>query len=476
MLDWSYDLLRTDEQAMLRRLAVFAGGCTLASATEVVSGDRVSRDDVFDLLSSLVEKSLVTADLSQAEPRYRLLETTRRYALDKQRESGEAGRQRQLTQYLVQRFAEADDTWPITPTAIWLGRYEPELDNLRVCLEWAFGGRGDLALGVELASRSIRVWDELSLFRERARWSETAIAHQNKGTPRDAVARLCLARTSNSAHGDQSGFSLANQAVQLFRAANRPLDLGEALARAGASLLTLETIGEARPYLDDAMRVLEPLGPTKPLANCLRSQGVAAYLGGDFAASHALIARSMAVCRSVGDSRGIASAQIALAELDFSAGNVASAITLIRSMLDGPDHNRRQATLGLANLAAYLLAAGDVAQASEAAAASLAEARSLGWPGAMVRAGEHLALVAALNGKLDLAARLLGYGNAFYAKGTASREWTEEVTSQRLTELLSNSVPPTSLHGMMAEGIAWDEPQAIAAAMAAADTRSAIPR
>jgi predicted ATPase/DNA-binding SARP family transcriptional activator len=467
MLDWSYDLLRPEEQALLRRLSVFAGGCTLASATRVIGGDPVPEHGMFDLLSSLVEKSLLAADLSEAEPRYRLLETTRRYALDKQQENGEPGRQLQLAEYLIERFAEAGESWPGTPTVTWLARYEPELDNLRASLEWAFGTEGDTALGMELASHSIRLWDELSLFRERGRWSETAMAHRSRNTPPVIVARLCLAKTSNSAHGDQSGFSFADEAVRLFRSAGRPLDLGEALARAGAALLTVETIGKSVPYLDDALSVLEPLGPSKPLANCLRSKGVAAYLGGDFAAARTLIERSMAVCRSVGDARGTASAQIALAELDFSAGNIEDAIDEVRRMLDGRDHNRRQATLGLGNLASYLLEAGNVEQARQAAYESLREARALGWPAAIVRAGEHLALVAALVGETDLAARLLGFADAFYARGVASRERTEEITNQHLNAELSTRLSPYRLRQLMAEGASWSEQRAAEAAATA---------
>jgi len=463
-LDWSYDLLQAEEQTLLRRLSVFAGGCTLASAMQVVGGEAIAEDSVFDLLSSLVGKSLITVDLTEAEPRYRLLETTRRYALDKQSENGETGRQRQLMDYLLDRFTEAGDTWPVMPTVIWLGRYEPELDNVRASLEWAFGDDGTAALGVELASLSIRLWDELSLFRERERWSEMATVHMDKNARPEIAARLCLGRTSNSAHGDRSGFSLADQAVQLFRSADRALDLGEALARAGAALLTMETIEKSLPYFDGALKVLEPLGPTKPLASCLRSKGVAFYLGGELIAARSLIGRSMAVAREVGDSRGLVSAQIALAELDFIAGNLESAIDGIRLMLGGTDHNRRQVTLGLSNLASYLLANGSVVQARQAAIESLREARALGWPAAIVRATEHLALVAALGGEIDLAARLLGFAEAFYAKGTASREWTEQATYQRLTAELLKHLSPPAMSDLMEEGASWSVQHAAKAA------------
>lgn len=471
MLDWSYDLLAPDEQAFLRRISVFAGGCSLGSAMQVAGGAPIAAASVFDLLSSLVEKSLLTVDLSEAEPRYRLLETTRQYALSRQAEHGETGRQRQLAEFLVARFIEAGQTWAGTPTQVWLDRYEPELDNLRAMLDWAFGPQGDLALGMELSSLSIRLWDELSLFREKERWVDAALEHLPDEAPPAVAARLYLARTSNSAHGDQSSFSYADRAVQLFADSGRALDLGEALARTGASLLTLDTIATALPYLDDALKVLEPLGPTKPLASCLRSKGVAAYLGNDIATAQALINRSMAVCTSVGDSRGLASAMIAAAEMDFVAGRIESAIDGTRRMLDGNGYNHRQSALGLANLAAYNLAIDNIAEARQAAGESLRVGRALGWPGAIVRASEHLALVAALTGEIDLAARISGFTGAFYAKGTASREWTEESTHSRLLATLASQLPPTRFGLLVEEGAGWTEAQVVEAAGAFAGAK-----
>jgi hypothetical protein len=142
-------------------------------------------------------------------------------------------------------------------------------------------------------------------------------------------------------------------------------------------------------------------------------------------------------------------------------------------MLGGPDHNRRQATLGLSNLASYLLSDGKLELARQAASESLREARALGWPAAIVRAGEHLALVAALEGEAELAARLLGYTEAFYAKGSASREWTEQVTHQRLVAELSRRLSPARVSAAMQEGAGWSEQQAIEAAVVAGRGASA---
>ena len=89
MIDWSYDLLSEAEQAMLRRVAVFAGGWTLSKAEDICSGDGIEATAVIGLLSSLVDKSLVVAEDHAGATRYRMLETVRQYALDRLQESGE---------------------------------------------------------------------------------------------------------------------------------------------------------------------------------------------------------------------------------------------------------------------------------------------------------------------------------------------------------------------------------------------------
>ncbi len=465
LFDWSYNLLTEGEKTLLRRLSVFAGGWTADSAAWVASGGPVEEGSVFDLLSCLMDKSLVVPDFSGSEPRYKYLETVRQYAFDKLRESGERGRRRRLAEYLIRHYAEAGAAWPTTPTAAWLAKYEPELDNLRASLDWAFGPEGDAKLGVELTSHSVRIWDELSLLPERERWFATALDRIDEDTPSSTAARLWLGRTSNSAHGDRTNFEPARRAAELFRTAGDPHGLGEALAKAGAALETPTTTAEARPFLDEALQVLRPLGQSKHLASCLRSMAVAEYFVQDFAAARPLIAQSAAVARTLGDTRGVAAAQVASAELEFAAGAVDTAIEQIRAMIDSGHHNLRLLALGYGNLASYLLAAGRVGEAKLAALAGLREARALGWRAAVVRIVEHLSLVAILSGETEAAARLLGYGVAFYATGTASREFTELASYDRVVAELEHRLPQDRVTALMAEGAALSEDQAAEMAM-----------
>jgi hypothetical protein len=112
-----------------------------------------------------------------------------------------------------------------------------------------------------------------------------------------------------------------------------------------------------------------------------------------------------------------------------------------------------------------LLAAGRIGEAKLEALIGLKEARALGWRAAVVRIVEHLALIGALSGELEAAARLLGYGVAFYATGAGSREFTELATYDRMVAELARGLGQDRIDALMAEGAAWSEDQAAAAAM-----------
>jgi predicted ATPase len=151
-LGWSYDLLSESERRLFRKLSVFAGGWTLEASEAVGSGDGVEEREVLDLLSGLVEKSLVIG--KGGDPggtRYRLLEPVRQYALDKLEESDEVEEARRRHAEFFLALAEETETEMKGPEqAPWLDRLEAEHDNLREALSWALE-RGEPDLGLHLA-------------------------------------------------------------------------------------------------------------------------------------------------------------------------------------------------------------------------------------------------------------------------------------------------------------------------------------
>ena len=188
-LDWSYDLLPAAESATLRRLSVFAGPFAPEAAAAVAAGDGLSASETLEAIDSLVTKSLISPSGSRAL-RYRLLDTTRTYALAKLHELGES---RQFARRHAEHFrefferAEADTS---TPLPEWQNIYGAELDNVRAALDWAFAPDGDAALGIELTAAAVTLWVRLSLFAECRERTRTAIAAL--GEPGDDRTRMQL--------------------------------------------------------------------------------------------------------------------------------------------------------------------------------------------------------------------------------------------------------------------------------------------
>ena len=456
LFDWSHDLLDDEERALFCRLSVFAGSWSLQGAVAVAGREVAGSADVLTTLTSLVDKSLVIVSPSDAEQRYDFLQPVRQYASRKLQEGGDKGCLGRVAVYFTTLFSDADRTWPTTATDTWLAAYQPELTNIRVTLDRAFAPGGDIEPALELTGYAFRLWDELSMFEERLRYQELAAARTSARTTPAVSARLWLASVSDSHYGDRMNLERATRAAALFREAGNGIGEGEARAKAGAAILTPDTIAEAIPLLHEAFAVLSPLGPTKPLAGLLRSFAVARYLSEDFDGARVFIAQSEGVARTLGDDLGLVATQITAAELAFAAHEPEEAIAMIEILLAEGRGNRRQHVLAQGNLAGYRLALDRLDDAHSTALESLLGARSLLWPAAVTRAAEHIALVFALRGQIEMAAPILGFGDAFYRGETASRERTERATSERLRALLSERLPSDRLIEAMTAGAAWD--------------------
>jgi len=174
VIDWSYRLLTGAEQATLRRLAVFAGGFTLESACKVIGAVGPSEADVAENVVELVAKSLIVTDPPGAQPRFRLLETTRAYALVELATSGErdeiSRRHAEYYRDLLEAARKGRAPANSSPNTLLA-----EIDNIRAALTWAFSPGGNASMGVALAAASAPVWLGLSLLTECRDWMRKAI-------------------------------------------------------------------------------------------------------------------------------------------------------------------------------------------------------------------------------------------------------------------------------------------------------------
>ncbi len=221
-LDWSYDLLPPAESATLRRLSVFAGPFAPEAAAAIASGDGLSTPETLEAIDSLVTKSLISPSGSRAL-RYRLLDTTRTYALGKLKELGENGPFARRHAEHFRDFFERAGADTSTPLPEWLSTYGGELDNVRAALDWAFGPDGDTSIGIALTAAAVTLWVRLSLFAECRERSRTALAALADDRDNDRVR------------------------MQLLSALGWSLMYGEGRAR------------EARPILETTLELAESL-------------------------------------------------------------------------------------------------------------------------------------------------------------------------------------------------------------------------
>jgi predicted ATPase len=217
-IDWSYDLLGAEEQTLLRRVSVFAGGWTLSAAEAVCAGEGLTRPALVPTLLRLVDHSLVVVERSAGEARYRLLETVRQYAAERLEEAGEEAtvRHRHLAWCLTLAEAAEPALFGADQMA-WFAWLDAEQDNLRMALAWSLVADGPdhpsdgptLQAGLRLAGVLAQYWFVRAPWSEAASWYDRLLARsQGNVTVR---ARRCSVRLAGSRRSIRSTPSAAGR-------------------------------------------------------------------------------------------------------------------------------------------------------------------------------------------------------------------------------------------------------------------------
>ena len=411
-IDWSYELLGEAERALLRRLAVFAGGWTLAAAEAVCESGRVEEGAVLDLLSSLVDKSLVHAESGASVTRYRFLETVRHYALDRLRASEDdaAVHERHFAWCLAMAelaFEQRGSPGEQERAAA----LELEHENVRAAFAWQAATGRDAARGLRLAIAMRWLWQVRGhVVEARARLTETF----DRAVAANVDASL-IARASNAlgaiAHslGDHAG-SRAHyeRAHDLYlRAGNRR---GIAVASNGLATVAATTgaVDEALAWFGQTIAMDRELGDSMSLATSLRNLALFDCNRGDFAAARPLAEESLALQRQLGGSYGIADSlevvAIALRGLGDREGGRRLTDESLRMRRAYGD--RLGIAAGALELARMSIEDGETDLGRRLAEEALAIARVQGFGWAVVEAQHALGLVAEREGDVERALRL----------------------------------------------------------------------
>jgi len=176
LFDWSYDLLTPEERVLFHQMAIFPGSFTHDAAAFVCADDGAEAADVLDLIASLADKSLMVVDTSGNEERYRVLESTRQYALGKLAASGEHERlSRRHADYFYSFARHPERGFGAVPLSEFLARVELELENIRAAMDWALVKDQEVALGASLAAALQMFWWHGGVEAEGLRWIELAL-------------------------------------------------------------------------------------------------------------------------------------------------------------------------------------------------------------------------------------------------------------------------------------------------------------
>ncbi len=478
LIDWSYDLLADPERALFRKLSIFAGGFTLEAATAVCGDEQLDEMAVLELLTSLIDKSLVQADPFGGLTRYRLLESTRQYAREKLLESG-AFREVALAHAaaflsLAQRIEDAYDT---TPDRQWFAQIEPEMENWRAALEWSLTARGNVLLGQRLTVALGRGW-ALLLAAQGRRWIQAAQACVDASTPPELAAELDLkeAQLDGVLGLHKGSLAAAQRALAKYHALRDPFGVAQSQRNAGRGLLFTGRVAEGEELLREALAAFRALGAHALAGAALENLGIARKASGDIGAARAFFADALEIFKACGAERLAVSVGNNLAEMEFSAGNAAAALQIAEETLndDRSGISAYRVALRLCNMAAYLIALGRYGEARARARDALLAARRVHYEAAQLWAIHHLAAIAALrDGGAERAsedrrraARLLAHVEARLRRLETLREYTEQQEYERLTRSLEEIFCPAELAALTKEGAAFTEDRAVAEALA----------
>jgi predicted ATPase/class 3 adenylate cyclase len=305
LIDWSHDLLSDSERRLFRRLAVFARGRTLEAIEGICSGDGVESWEIIDLLTQLVDKSLVYVEKSGGQgARYFMLESIWDYANEKLIAAGEAEtfRIRHLDYFL--RFAGDAAPKLHGPGQLeWLDVVEQEGFNIRYALDAAAELPGQAGKGLRLLAATQRFVEVRGLFKEARDISARLLAHPD-AAPRNAIRAEALAAAGRLAWvaDDCPACCLCQEeALAIFRELGDPRGTARALADLGFLAFDQSDVPRARALLDEATALAGPLDDPVLTAHVRHIQGVLAASEGDFATAFSLDMESLAQFRRVGD-------------------------------------------------------------------------------------------------------------------------------------------------------------------------------
>jgi predicted ATPase/class 3 adenylate cyclase/DNA-binding CsgD family transcriptional regulator len=388
-VDWSHALLTEPERVLFRGLAAFLGGFDFDAAQTVASGGEVERFQVLDLLTLLVDKSLVVADDTGGRTRYRLLETVRQYALEKLGESGEADAVRARHRDHYTAMAAVLDAPAGTDYEHRLEQADIEIDNLRAAFAWSRENSA-IELALTLASSLQPLWQARGRIREGRAWFDTALADLDAQHPEVAAAVRARALGDKAVLDTWAGAAAstdqAEEALAIARDVDDPALLARTLTACGFIAGAGYNSEVARACFAEAIGLARAVDDRWRLSRILALQAQGAEIAGDLLGIRAAGEEGRDLADAIGDRFNSRACRFYLGMSQTARGDLAGAVAQLGEVAaeaeEAHDEIWRVTSLGGQSLA--LAYQGGAAAAQAAAEAALKGAAELGGRFAVV--------------------------------------------------------------------------------------------
>jgi predicted ATPase/class 3 adenylate cyclase len=469
-IDWSYDLLPENERVLLRRLSIFSGGWTLEAAEAVCSGGEVEDWEILDLLSHLVDKSLVISEELNANARYRILESIRQYSRDRLLDAEEASTlgEKHFHHYLeMAEIAEPGLQGP--DQKLWLEHLEQEHDNFRAALQWRRTGNVDPEEGLRMAGALWRFWYVRGYISEGRERLMTALSQSPTNL---TVSRAkALNATANLAiiHADYTAARhLLEEARDIQSRLGDRTGLGVTLNGLGLAAWRQGHMEEAIAFFEQSIEVKRETGNKLGVAYTLNNLANIALARKDYEAAEQVYQEALTIYQAVNDVSGVALTMGNMAlvaryrgENSIARERLEEALRLFRELQD-----LRGVAHSLANLAEVTLREGELDLGIERLCESMRLRRELGDRHGIAETLEGCARHAILSGRHDHAARLLGAAHALREEIGVTISGAERDEVERNLEDIREALGSSVFDALSAKGRALTMDQAVEMALA----------
>jgi non-specific serine/threonine protein kinase len=415
VIDWSFNLCSPPEQALWARLSVFSGSFDLEAANAVCSTDGILGHSVLDLVTGLLDKSILIREEQPCGVRYRLLDTIRQYGRERLDESGQRVTLRRRHRDYYRRLARQMETEWYSPSQLtWFNRMTPEGPNVRVALDFCLTEPGQAQAGMEIATALCAYWHSHGYLHESCRWFERLLTQDQELTPTRAKALLIAA----------------------------------------ALMLDLNDVTGATPFLKEGRALASQFGDPVDQAFAARASGLAALLCGDVPGAATLFEEALARYQAADEVGGVLHVRFHLATAAMLLGDTDRAMTLAEQCVSLSeslgDHWLRSWMLWTQGVVAWRQ--GDTRWAAQLERDSIERKQLFNDRLGIGQCVDVLAWTAAADGQAQRAARLLGAVQVIWRETGASLYQHLTGFHQEVETQLRQALGPEVFEAASAEG------------------------